>query len=602
MLFDKDLLQEIKRRADIVDVLSSFLNVIKKGKNYVALCPFHDDHNPSLQISKDKQTYHCFVCGNAGDVFTFVENYEKVSFAEAVRRVADLVNFDDPRLHQRQYVEQISPEISVLYKCINDLTNYYRYGLDTEEGLPARAYLEKRGITPEQIREYSLGYAPKDGRKTVTYLLQKGYSLKNIEDIGITLATEGASDNNAGRLIFPLKDARGQIVGFSARKLTAEGSDPKYVNSPETKIFRKGSTIYNFDQARQSSRHDGYVYVLEGFMDVYALEAVGEKSAVAIMGTALTSEQIGLLRRLNCEIRLCLDGDDPGQRAMMKIMPLFDGAGLSYRLVHVPKEIRDPDDILREDGKDKLKAFLKSLVDPFPFALSFYENVSPLGSQEERTRLIDRFVPLLTAAKARSNLEYEDYLAKLAKVTRYDKDALKDYVNEEARKIEEGTPEPETSFREETRLLAPRGLQRDLRRLDSAERAVLAQMLNSREAYDYYEKNIRYFYDEIYRLIANYEADYLAKYDDLDVSLLIDAVKMSKNEKKDEIVKEIVVVSQEGEKTRYSEKVMDDYKAVIEETRSRLYQKDLVKKAFEGKSVREKARIADDYLKKTHRD
>lgn len=604
MRFDKDLLSTIKQRADIVDIVSRFLSVQKKGKNYVALCPFHDDHNPSMQISQERGTYHCFVCGNGGDVFTFVQNYEKITFEQAVRRVAELVSFDDPRLHEKRYAAPVNEDISVLYKCINELARFYVYGLSIPEGEAALAYLTGRGLSSRQITKYGLGYAIKDGQKTIDYLRQKGYSLKNIEDIGIALAkSKGTSDSNAGRIIFPLLDPHGQIVGFSARKYLKGSDEPKYINSPETKIFHKGTILYNYDKAKETCRHDGHVYLVEGFLDVYALEEAGVQSAVAIMGTALTNEQVLLLRRLNVEIRLCLDGDDAGQRAMLRIMNILEQAKLPCRLVHQPGEKRDPDEILRADGVMKLKAYLEQLVDPFPFLLDYYEYTAPLGSMTERTKLIDHCAPLLLASKAVSRLAYEDQLVRLARVTRFEKEALENYIKDWAKKKqakEEGTGI--ITDRTQKQLLAPKSIQRDLKRLDLAERAVLAQMLVSRDALNYYEDNIKYFYDEIYRTIANYVSDYVASYDELDVAMIIDTIASGDHERKDAIIKEIVSITNEAEHVTYDEALLTDYKDVIDKTRKRIYEKDLVKKAFVGKSVREKARIADDYLKKTFKE
>ena len=344
MIFDHDLLQEIKSRADIVDVISSYINVIKKGRRYAAVCPFHDDHNPSMDINKEKQTYHCYVCNHGGDVFSFVSDYEKISFADAVKRVCEIIGFDDPRLHKNEPIKPVDVNIQKLYDCINELQKFYEYGLTTEEGKIARDYLSKRQLSDEQVKKFSLGYALNDGKLTVSYLQQKGFSLKNIEDIGIALArANGTADSNAGRLIFPIKDHNGQVIGFSARKMTSGDDAAKYINSPDTKLFHKTNVLYNYHIAKQSAKHDGFIYVLEGFMDVFALDTIGITSAVAIMGTKLTENHIAMLRRLNVEIRLCLDGDKPGQEAMMGIMATLDKAGLPYRLVSQPGELRDPD-------------------------------------------------------------------------------------------------------------------------------------------------------------------------------------------------------------------------------------------------------------------
>ncbi|HOC81326.1 MAG TPA: toprim domain-containing protein, partial [Bacilli bacterium] len=331
-----------------------------------------------------------------GNAIGFVEKYEKIPFSSAIRKTAEIIGFQDIRLNKPISHVQVDETIAPLHECIEDLTTYYQFGLSTEEGSKARAYLEGRHIDLDQQERFRLGYAIKDGKGTVSYLQQKGFSLKTIEGIGIALAkAEGTSDFNAGRLIFPIHDGDGKVIGYSARKLFDETEGPKYVNSPETKLFHKSSVFYNFHNAKLTAKHDGYLYVLEGFMDVFALDKIGIKSAIAIMGTALTREQASMLRRLNVEIRLCLDGDAAGQMAMMRIMGVLDAADVKYRLVSEPGNERDPDEILQKDGPDALHKYLNMLVDPFEFALNYYQHTNPLGSLEDRQKVVNHFLPML---------------------------------------------------------------------------------------------------------------------------------------------------------------------------------------------------------------
>lgn len=598
MTFDHDLLQEIKKHADIVDVISSYVNVIKKGRNYASICPFHDDHNPSMNINKERQTYHCFVCHAGGDVFSFVSEYEKIPFSEAVKRVCEITNFDDPRLHQLSVSKPVNPDIQVLYNCINELQKFYEYGLQTDEGKIAKDYLAKRQISEQQASKFSLGYAIKDGKKTISYLQQKGFSLKNIEDIGIALAkASDTADSNAGRLIFPIKNYNGQVVGFSARKFDENKETPKYVNSPETKIFRKSDILYNFDLAKQTAKRDGYIYLVEGFMDVFALDSIGISSAVALMGTKLSQKHLELLRRLNVEIRLCLDGDKPGQEAMMAMMLQLDKAEISYRLVSIPKEIRDPDEILKQDGKDKLIKFVNSLVDPFDFALNYYQNISPLNTIDDRKKVIAHFAPMINGLK--SKLEYEDYIYKLADVTGFNHNAIRDYLKDVKGKTTE-TSSSNYIFEEKP----PHTLKlaRELRRLTNAEKIVLEQMAQSKVAIDFYEKNIKYFTTEIYRQLANYFVEYASKYSNIELSMVIDLIASSNPSNKKELL--ALVSSLPNRKVDNGEltEILNDCLKVIEEERNVAYEKSLLKKALEGKSQQERARLLDDYVKRTNKD
>ncbi len=589
MRYDSSLVDDILKQADIVNVVSSYINVIRKGRNYVALCPFHDDKNPSMMISKEKQIFKCFVCGAGGNAISFVEKYEKIPFAEAIRKTAEIIGFHDVRLNKPLEHVQIDETITPLYECIEDLTTYYQFGLSTEEGSGAREYLAKRNIALEQQERFRLGYAIKDGKGTISFLEQKGYSLKTIESIGVALAkANGTSDSNAGRLIFPIQDIDGKVIGYSARKLFDETEGPKYVNSPETKLFHKSSVLYNFHNAKLTAKHDGYIYVLEGFMDVFALDHIGIKSAIAIMGTALTKEQAMILRRLNVEIRLCLDGDSAGQMAMMRIMSVFDAAGIKYRLVSEPRNEKDPDEILQEDGEEKLRKYLNSLVDPFEFALNYYQHTNPLGSLEDRQKVVNHFLPMLI--QINKGIDLDDRIYKLAKVTRFEPKAIAKFIEEARRQTSTITPQvanlPEMEFKP---------FRNDLRRLQNAERQLLYNMFQDKNAVDFYEQNVQFFYIEVYRHIALHIIDYLSKHEQLDVSLLINEISLKESANKDEIINEITSLNVKNLYPKATEEGLNEVRDVIKEETQNLYEKETLKNSLIGKTPREQARIIDDY-------
>ncbi|MFA5481246.1 MAG: DNA primase [Bacilli bacterium] len=589
MRYDNSLVEDILKQADIVNVVSSYINVIRKGRSFVALCPFHDDKNPSMMISKDKQIFKCFVCGTGGNAIGFVEKYEKIPFDQAIRKTAEIIGFHDVRLNKPLEHVEIDEAMVPLQECIEDLTNYYQFGLSTEEALIARTYLQNRHIDAEQQERFRLGYAIKDGKGTISFLEQKGYSLKTIEGIGIALArASGTSDTNAGRLVFPIQDADGKVIGFSSRKLTDDTEGPKYVNSPETKLFHKSSVLYNYHNAKATAKHDGYLYVLEGFMDVFALDKIGIKSAVAIMGTSLTKEQAMALRRLNVEIRLCLDGDKAGQMAMMKIMGIFDANNIKYRLVSVPGDERDPDDILQSEGSDKLLVYLNSLVDPFDFALNYYQNTNPLGSQDERLRVINHFLPMLT--QLNPGIELDDRIFKLAKVTRFEPKSIGKFVDD-ARKQQTKSEVEQTILPE----LEFKPYKAELRRLQNAERQLLYNMFQDKNAVDFYEKNVQFFYIEVYRHIALHIIDYLSKHDGVDVSLLINEIASKDLANKDEIINEITSLNVKNLYPKATEGTLKEFHEVIKEETQKIYEDEHLQKSLIGKTPREQARIIADY-------
>lgn len=593
MAFDTNLAKDIKARADIVDVISHYLNSVqKKGRRYAAMCPFHDDHDPSLQIDKEKQIFRCFVCDSGGDVFSFVQKYEKCSFIEAIKKVAEIIGYDDPRLHEKVAAKKVDENLVPIFNCLTELQKFYSYALTTEEGKIARDYLDNRHLSLEQRNKFGLGYAFKDGKLVIQALQQKGFSLKTIENTGIGLVqTSGMNDNNSGRLIFPIKDHNGQVVGFSARRMVDDDS-AKYINSPDTKAFTKSNVLYNYHIAKQTAKHDGYVYVVEGFMDVFALDTIGISSCVALMSTKLTSRHIEMLRALGVEIRLCLDGDNPGQAAMMKIMSQLDEAKLPYRLVSVPHEVRDPDEILKQDGEDKLKIYVNSLVDPFNFALNYYKNISPLETIDDRKKVINHFIPAISLLN--SQLEKDDYIYKLSDATGFSVNAIKNSLKEYTFK-RKGSNEPTFNVNAEQSYVDNANVSKEYRRLSLAEYSVLKQMFMSSQAVEFYKQNIKYFTTETYRQIANFIVEASSQGKEITTDEIINEIQASEFPNAEALVSLVSNIAF-GLDKNYSPKLLDDYYKVILAERSRIHDKYTLAKALEGKSPQEQARIIGDYF------
>lgn len=599
-MIEQDVIENLLKSCDIVTVISSYIHVIKKGRSYVALCPFHDDKHPSLYISKEKQIYKCFSCGEGGNAITFIQHYEKIGFEEAARKLADLVGFHDPRLVKKTLLRKIDPSIETLYHCINDLENYYQYSLSTAEAEAARDYLKERGISQEDVEKYGLGYAPLDGKKTIQYLQAKGHSLKAIEDIGIALAkAQGTSDSNAGRLIFPLSDPYGQVVGFSARRLREEDT-AKYVNSPETKIFHKGQILYNYHNAKKNAHHDGYVYVLEGFMDTISLGKAGMSSAVALMGTNLTKEHIELLRKLNAEIRLCLDGDDPGQIGMMKAIGPLQKSGIPFRLVLNPEDSRDPDDIFQAEGASALKKAMNSLVDPFDFQLSYYLHVRTLSTQEEKRRALNHFLPFLSATKV--GVDREDYINKLSKATGYLPETIRGQLRLFAKNAQEEIELADsslTAIKSDTNL--PRLDRRSYQRLFNAEKELLYYMLNSAEAISFFEKNVDNFSDPLLNQLANVVMD--MNPESINISALISLIESRGFSNKKELIDTLMSVSAETLYPPLTENTLESISKTIQTERMKLRENHKIMTDYrEASSEQEKLDIINKCIQEKMRN
>ncbi|HOF65052.1 MAG TPA: DNA primase [Bacilli bacterium] len=560
-----DAAQRLLARIDIVDIISRFIPVNKKGNNYVALCPFHDDTNPSLSISPDKQIFKCFVCGKGGNAINFVSEFEKISYFEAARRIADMVNFSDPAFEKEKYVSPQDVKNEPLYKALNDLTTYYEFCLLTKEGEEAVKYLENRKINQDMRKKYRIGLSSISGNETITYLLNKGHSIKTIKDIGILGGSlDKPFDVNQGRIMFPIHDQEGRVVGFSGRIYKKGEKTAKYMNSPETPVFHKTSILYNYHRIKSIARNTGYVYVLEGFMDVFALNEVGIESVVALMGTALTKDHINLLRMLNAEVRLCLDGDEAGQSATLAMTKVLDKANLTYTIVDNKDDMRDPDDILKAEGKEGLLRFLNNLVDKSTFTLNYYLKHNPLSNLKERKDFVNSLLP--TIANLKSALDIDDYLNKLVKITNFGRSTLEAEVAAYKNRLERDQ-KYERAIKVDDRLLR----KREISKLQLAEQTILYQMIHFPEAVKFYNTNVKTFINEFYQYIAQYltivkkdddEHVYANIYNYLNSSLLEDERK--------KYYQDEVMYLEENDKTKTfnQNKLNDALRAINEEKES----------------------------------
>ncbi len=585
------LFEDVLKHANIVNVISSYINVIKKGRNYTALCPFHDDRNPSLMISPDKQIFKCFVCGAGGNAITFVRDYEKITLGEALRKVALISGFSDPRLSEyRPERKTVADHLVPLYACLKDLTEYYQYSLTTVEGQIAQEYLASRKISADLQKKFRLGYAPLQGENTIRFLQGKGHSLKTMERVGISSGElENPTDRNRGRLIFPIADIDGRVIGFSARRLNeAEGA--KYVNSPETPLFNKSAVLYNINQAKNSARRDGFLYILEGFMDVFALAEVGIDSAVALMGTFLTKEHLHILRPLNVELRIGLDGDQPGLMATMKIAMTLLESKSKFRLVIPDQEGRDPFDIFSDLGADGLKAYLNNLTSGIDFALAYYVKHLDLTKTTARESFVKSMLPLIAQE---SPLLAQDYLKKLAHYSGYSLRAL----NSELSRLQKAKTQAGRSFKV-NEYHPERPL---LRRLVRAEQALLLQMMQNKEAAKFYQEEVGNFVDDLHLYIAHFLIDYYQNHETLNVAELINDLELNCEHAKKELIKQRVVDLSFVPVPPYSQEHLEECKHVIADEKKKMLLEEERAASLSGKTDEERAKILKEFYQK-HRE
>lgn len=418
-MIPQEVIKDILNKADIVQVISAYINVIKKGNGYVSVCPFHDDHNPSMQINPKLQIFRCFSCGTGGNVFTFVEKYEHVGFLDAVKKVAEIINYSSPLLQVQERI--IDDKTKSLLKVNLDASNFYHYVLSTNAGIKGKEYFSKRNISQDMIDYFSLGFAPENGQFTIKQLRSKDNEVNVLEEVGI-LIHEGNefTDRFKNRVIFTLFNEYGEVIGFSGRRIE-DNDEAKYVNSPASKIFNKSNVLYNYQNAKNEALKENCCYVVEGFMDVFSLYRCNIKSVVALMGTAFTSLHAKQLKKLNVELRLCLDGDDAGQHGILKMLPLLDEAKINYKIVNYNGDKRDPDEIFNQDGETKLKEIANNLILKNEFIIQYFLNKNNLNTIDGKRNFVNEISKYIYFTDP---LEKEAFTKEIASITGFNYNSL----------------------------------------------------------------------------------------------------------------------------------------------------------------------------------
>jgi DNA primase len=486
---------EVRRRADIADIIGRYIPVQKQGRDYKAVCPFHDDHDPSLHINEQMQIYKCFVCQAGGNVFTFVQNYENVSFPEAVETVAGLIGF--PLSVRAESAAVQEDETTARYRRILDETiRFTRYELNSDEAAQAKKYLEDRGLD-ETIREkFSIGYNPGDNRLT-RFLKAKGYPDSDL--VAVNVARTGAggiSDVFSRRITFPIHDKAGKPVGFSARTLDPQNPS-KYVNTTDTVLFHKGELVYNANRAALSARREGKLYVCEGVTDVIAFARAGIDNAVCTLGTACTETQIDILKGLSPRIVFCYDGDKAGQNATMKAGRLARSRGAIVTVVDNPTGL-DPDELIRKEGADALKRMTGHELSWMEFVFRYLKARTNFDSYIERREFVTRAQAEINTLTDEIDRRY--FTEELSRISGFHID----YVPRS----------PQFSSRPSAARV-PGGE-------ESAEEQILAMMMGHKEASQHFSEKLGFLQDDTRGAVAMLIVDSYRSADTIEPSDLID--------------------------------------------------------------------------------
>lgn len=392
MRYSDDIIEDVRMKNDIVDVISQYVKLTRKGSSYFGLCPFHNEKSPSFSVSPSKQMYYCFGCGAGGNVYTFIMEYENLSFGEAVKNLADRAGVELPKIEYSREARAKAERRSALLEINKQAAQYFYYQLRRESGAKAYQYLTDRGLSNETIRKFGLGYSDKYSDDLYRFLKGKNYSDELLRESGLFNVDErhGMYDKFWNRVIFPIMDVNNRVIGFGGRVM-GDGK-PKYLNSPETKIFDKSRNLYGLNVARTTRKN--YIILCEGYMDVISMHQAGFTNAVASLGTALTSGHASLLKRYTQEALLLYDSDEAGIRAALRAIPILREAGVNSRVVSL-KPYKDPDEFIKNLGAEAFEERLGQAMDSFMFRVNIAEGEFPMEEPQGQNRFFERCAGML---------------------------------------------------------------------------------------------------------------------------------------------------------------------------------------------------------------
>ncbi len=391
MYYPDELVEEVRSRNDIVDVISSYIPLQKKGNSYFGLCPFHNEKTPSFSVSPDKQMYYCFGCGAGGNVITFLMEYENYTFPEALKVLADRVGIKLPEDEPDAEEKAMADKRTAILEVNKLAANYFYHTLFQEDGLRGYQYLKGRGLADDTIRRFGLGFAPRKGDALCTYLRSKGYSDALLRDSGLIVTEEkGSRDKFWNRVMFPIMDKNNRVIGFGGRVL-GDGK-PKYLNSPDTPVFDKSRNLYGYNYARTS--REKYMLLCEGYMDVIAMQQAGFVNTVASLGTAFTPGQAMLLKRSTDQVILAYDADDAGVSAALRAIPILQDAGISAKVLDL-SPYNDPDEFIKKRGADALRERISKAENSFLFEVEIKKREFDLSDPAQKTEFYHSVAEML---------------------------------------------------------------------------------------------------------------------------------------------------------------------------------------------------------------
>lgn len=542
----------IQRKANIVDIIRDYVPLTQRGKNYFGICPFHDDHNPSMSVSPEKGVYKCFVCGNAGNVFNFVMEYEKVSFYESVKIVADKIGVSIDISTSKKENTKKSP----LYDIYNIAYKFYQNNLNTVYGKDAKKYLLNRKIDEDVIKNFNIGLSLSNS-ELCNALKAKGFKDDDIVSSGVAVQNgNNIYDIYKNRIMFPLYDLEGNVVGFSGR-IYNQKSESKYINTKETEIFKKGELLYNYHIAKKEARKEKNIIVVEGFMDVIRLSTIGIVNVVATMGTAVTKYQLNLIQKLAPNITLMFDGDKAGEKATNAFIELANGNDSNIKVVRLEDNL-DPDEYILTKGKDKMIYNLSHAQSVYDYKLSSYKENIDFNDSKEVSNYIN--VMIKEFEKIDDDIVREIEIKKLSESTNVSYDLIKSKLKDSEKKV----------------IITHKPKNIKINKYEKASKYILYRMINDNNMILYYFNNLSYLPNDIERKLASEIVLFYKKFNSFNLSDFIIYL-----EDKKELINLVVDISD----LKYTEDELNDnidnYFDVIKES---LYNNQIVKLTSELKN------------------
>ncbi len=505
MYYSDEIIEEVRSRNDIVDVISSYVNLKKKGNSYSACCPFHHEKTPSFHVSREKQMYHCFGCGVGGNVYTFLMEHENYSFPEAVEALAERAGVKLPEQSMSPEAKKQADERTRIKDMNRLAAGYFHYLLRTEHGTHALEYLTNRGLTEDTINRFGLGFSDVYRDDLYKYLKNKGYKDEEMKNSGLIRFDEkyGASDQFWNRVMYPIVDTNNRVIGFGGRVM-GDGK-PKYINTQETPVFDKSRNLYGLNFAKKSKRQ-GIIFC-EGYMDVISMHQAGFDNAVASLGTALTPGQVNLIKRYTDRVYLAYDSDEAGTKAALRALGIMREFEMPARVISL-KPYKDPDELIQAEGTESFERRIEQAVSGTMFEIGILEHNYNQEDPQERTQFQKEAARILSVIE--DPLERNNYIESVAGKYRIDKDSLKETVTQYgisgAARINNDVfreRKPRKSVEEEKQ-------QKQLK----AERLLITWLINDNSLFDKIKDVIGVddFLDPVYRdvvenLLKQYETD-----------------------------------------------------------------------------------------------